>query len=247
VTFTRYPNGVDGKSFFEKRVPPSAPKWLPTVEVPRRSRENAEGPIEFAVISEAAALVWSANLAALELHVPLWRSLKSGAFGPFDLMVFDLDPGAPANMVDCCRVAGYIRNLFEAEGHEIYPKTSGSKGLQLYLRVDPPKKWEEVHEAAHDVAERIERDHRDEVVSRMNKDLRPGKVFIDWSQNYPTKTTIAAYSLRAREAPTASTPVTWEEVEKCEKRANPDLLRFEATDVLDRVNRMGDLFAPLAS
>jgi bifunctional non-homologous end joining protein LigD len=178
--------------------------------------------------------------------VPLWRSLKDGVYGPFDLMVFDLDPGAPANIVDCCRVARYIRDLFEAEGHEVLPKTSGSKGLQLYLRLDPPRKWQEVHETAHDVAEHIERDHRDEVVSRMSKDLRPGKVFIDWSQNHPMKTTIAAYSLRAREAPTASTPVTWEEVAKCEKRGDPDLLRFEATDVLDRVERMGDLFAPLA-
>jgi bifunctional non-homologous end joining protein LigD len=246
VTFTRYPNGVDDKSFFEKHVPNHAPEWLRTALVPRSSRSSEEEPIEFALLQDPAALIWSANLAALELHVPLWRSLEDGKYGPFDQMVFDLDPGAPADIVDCCRVAGWIREIFEAEGQEIYPKTSGSKGLQLYVPVDPPRPWQDVHSTARELAVHVEREHRGEVVSRMSKDLRPGKVFIDWSQNHPMKTTIAVYSLRARETPTVSTPVTWDEVEECEKRGDPELLKFDASAVLERVEKLGDLFAPLA-
>jgi bifunctional non-homologous end joining protein LigD len=248
VTFTRYPNGVEGKSFFEKHVPASAPDWLPTVKVPRssRGRERGEEDIEYCLISEEAALAWSANLAALELHVPMWRSVKEGAYGPFDLMVFDLDPGAPADIVDCCRVAAWLRALLEDQGYDPLPKTSGSKGLQLYMRLDPPREWTEVHAEAKDIAVEIERAHRDLVVSRQRRDLRPGKVLIDWSQNHPAKTTIAVYSLRARPHPTVSTPVTWEEVERCLDEKDPSVLHFEAGDVLDRIAAYGDLFASLA-
>ncbi len=250
VTFTRYPNGVDGKSFFEKHVPKSAPDWLPTVKVPRSSRAaerpGAAGePIEFCLLSEEAALAWSANLAALELHVPLWRSVRDGAYGPFDLMVFDLDPGAPADVVDCCRVAGWLRPLLEEAGYTVFAKTSGSKGLQLYVRLDPPRQWAEVHTEAKELAVEVERAHRDAVVSRQTRALRPGKVLIDWSQNHPAKTTIAVYSLRARPRPTVSTPVTWDEVERCLSAGDPSLLQFEAGEVLERIEAHGDLFAPL--
>jgi bifunctional non-homologous end joining protein LigD len=248
VTFTRYPNGVDGKSFFEKHVPASAPDWLPTVKVPRSSRGagGAEGePIEYCLLSEEAALAWSANLAALELHVPLWRSVVDGEYGPFDLMVFDLDPGAPADIVDCCTVAGWLREVLEADGYRAHPKTSGSKGLQLYVPLDPPRVWTDVHVEARRIAVDVERDHRDLVVSRQRRDLRPGKVLIDWSQNHAAKTTIAVYSLRARARPTASTPVRWDEVEACLEARDPALLQFEAGDVLERIELHGDLFAPL--
>lgn len=246
VTFTRYPNGVEGKSFFEKHVPRRAPDWLPTAKVPRSSRAAHGEFIEYCLLPETAALVWSANLAALELHVPLWRTEADGAYGPFDQMVFDLDPGAPADIVDCCEVAGWLRAVLDGEGLVAYPKTSGSKGLQLYVPLVPPRPWADVHAEARRLATLVERAHRDTVVSRMRRDLRAGKVLIDWSQNHPAKTTVAVYSLRARPRPTVSTPVTWEEVERCRAARDPGVLHFEAADVLTRVDELGDLFAPLA-
>lgn len=200
------------------------------------------------MLCEAAGLVWVANLAALELHVPMWRARRGcRSFGRADLMVFDLDPGEPAGMVECCRVARWLREALAGEGYEAHPKTSGSKGLQLYVRLRPPVPGEVSRETAHRFAREAEQGLPDAVVSKMRKDLRPGKVLVDWSQNHPTKTTVVVYSLRGHPWPTVSTPVRWEEVEACERSGDPDLLVFGPDDVLGRVASTGDLFAPLAA
>jgi bifunctional non-homologous end joining protein LigD len=251
VTFVRFPDGVDGQSFFEKRVPKRAPEWLRSIDVPsgRRAQEGRASagqrvPIHAPAIGDLPSLVWAANRAALELHVPLWRSTHPAEYGPFDQMVFDLDPGAPATIVDCCRVAALlVPSLAEAGHATVLAKTSGSKGLQLYVPLDPARPGGSVREDARAFAAAAERAHGDLVVSNMRRHLRPGKVFIDWSQNVPAKTTVAAYSLRARAWPTVSTPVTMDEVAACAEAGDPDLLRFVAPDVLDRVERLGDLFA----
>jgi bifunctional non-homologous end joining protein LigD len=251
VTFTRFPDGVDAPSFFEKHVKKGAPDWVRTIHVPRNTRDAAEAGgaramIEYVAMDNLASLVWAANLAAIELHVPMWRSAEDGRFGPFDTMVFDLDPGLPATVVECCQVAQWLRE--ELSGHDlavVCPKTSGSKGLQLYVPLDPLQPGEEVRRQAQEIAKRMERDHADLVVAVMRRELRTGKVFIDWGQNHPVKTTIAPYSLRAQPEPTVSTPVTWDEVDACAASGDPGDLRFLASDVLERVDHLGDLFAPL--
>jgi bifunctional non-homologous end joining protein LigD len=251
VTFTRYPDGVDAKSFFEKHVKKGAPEWVRTIRVPRRQRaDGAAGgdhdEIEYPAIADLASLVWAANLAAIELHVPMWRSTVDGAFGAFDTMVFDLDPGAPATIVECCEVAGWLRDALAESGFDVVcPKTSGSKGLQLYVPLDPPRPGDEVRHLARELARTMERAHPGAAVSNMRRDLRVGKVLIDWSQNHPVKTTIAPYSLRAQPRPTVSTPVTWDEVAECAGSGAGERLRFEAADVLARVGAAGDLFAPV--
>jgi bifunctional non-homologous end joining protein LigD len=243
VTFVRYPDGVDGGSFFEKRVPRGAPDWVRSIDVPHSSR-TSEPAIHAPAIADLPSLVWAANLAALELHVPLWRSQRPGEYGAFDQMVFDLDPGPPATIVECCAVAGILAGVLAARGlSTVRPKTSGKKGLQLYVALEPARTPESVREEAMEIAHAAERDHKDLVVAKMHKDLRPGKVFIDWSQNVPAKTTVAAYSLRALAQPSVSTPVTLEEVAACAAGGDPCLLRFGPTAVLARVQRLGDLFA----
>ncbi|HXX90901.1 MAG TPA: hypothetical protein VEI83_11845, partial [Acidimicrobiales bacterium] len=177
VTFTRFPDGVGAPSFFEKHVKKGAPPWLRTVKVPRRSGDagRAVEVIEYAMIEDLASLVWAANLAALELHVPMWRSVRDGSFGDFDTMVFDLDPGAPASMVECCAVARWLHDVLGDAGFEVVcPKTSGSKGLQLYVPLDPRRPGDEVRALAHGLARRLERDHPEAVVSNMRRDLRKG-------------------------------------------------------------------------
>jgi len=255
MTLKRYPDGVDGQSFFAKHAPAGLPDWVRTEEiVSQSSRSRAPGePIEYVVIDDLPTLMWAANLAALELHVPMWRfPARSPGNGqasepapehglPPDLLVFDLDPGAPATIVECCRVAESLRPLLAEADLEALPKTSGGKGLQLYARVSDMNA-EQASALAKDFAERLERDQPRLVVSRMTRSLRPGKVLIDWSQNNGSKTTIAPYSLRAREHPTVSTPVTWDEVGACRKVAD---LFFTAPDVLARVEERGDLFAEL--
>ncbi|HEX9042585.1 MAG TPA: non-homologous end-joining DNA ligase [Trebonia sp.] len=254
MTLKRYPDGVDGQSFFAKHAPAGLPDWVRTGEIETSSsRSKSPGePIEYVVIDDLPALMWAANLAALELHVPMWRFPGHGkgsrsaapehGWTP-DLLVFDLDPGAPANITDCCRVAEALRPVLAEDGLDALPKTSGGKGLQLYARIDDRKLTAEQASAlAKGFAERLERDLPRLVVSRMTKSLRPGKVLIDWSQNNGAKTTVAPYSLRAREHPTVSTPVTWDEVATCR---SPEHLYFTAPDVLARVAEHGDLFAPL--
>jgi bifunctional non-homologous end joining protein LigD len=239
LTLKRYPEGVDGEAFFQKHVTQHRPDWIRTARVPSESsRGRGAGPVTYLVVDDLAALIWAANLAGLELHVPQWRmpDLRRP-----DLLVFDLDPGAPANIVDCCRVAEDLRPLLEAEGFAPLPKTSGGKGLQLYAPISGVTS-EQASDQARAFAERLERDQPGRVVSRMTKVLRTGKVLIDWSQNNGSKTTVAPYSLRARQSPTVSTPVSWAEVQACER---PEQLFFTAETVLDRVERHGDLFAPL--
>ncbi len=235
VTLRRFPNGVDEKSFFEKRCPSHRPEWVPVALGPG----DSGGAIEYCRLDSRAALVWSANMAALEVHAPMARADDIEA--P-TMVVFDLDPGAPADIVDCCEVALWLRDVLDSIGLEVWPKTSGSKGLQLYLPVNRPGLTHEGASAfAQTVAQALEKHHGDRVLSVMRKDLRTGKVFIDWSQNSRHKTTVAPYSLRARPRPTVSTPVTWEEVEACAD-GDADLV-FEADDVLARVDEHGDLFA----
>lgn len=243
VTFVRYPDGVDGGSFFEKRVPRGAPGWVRAIDVPHSSHSD-QPPIHAPAIADLPSLVWAANLAALELHVPLWRSRRPGEYGRFDEMVFDLDPGPPATIVECCVVAGVLVDVLASRGlSTVRPKTSGKKGLQLYAALDPARPWESVRDEAMAIAHAAERDHRDLVVAKMRKDLRPGKVFIDWSQNVPAKTTVAAYSLRALARPSVSTPVRLEEVAACAAGGDPGVLRFGPAEVLARVEQLGDLFA----
>ncbi len=245
LTMRRFPNGVEGKSFFEKHIPSHAPEWVPTVTVPSRDGHEA---IAYAVVNDLPTLAWAANLGNIEFHVPLWhvgrrRKLPASP----DFMVFDLDPGDGTSIVECCVVAGYIMEELEKNGTECFAKTSGSKGLQLYAPAGAKSTWDGVRSRAHDIARKLESDHRDLVVSNMRKSLRPGRVLIDWSQNHPAKTTVAVYSVRAMALPTVSTPVTAEEVRRCAKQKKAHLLVFETSDVLRRVDQLGDLFAPLGT
>ncbi|REE95874.1 non-homologous end-joining DNA ligase [Thermomonospora umbrina] len=239
ATRKRYPDGVDGPSFFEKNAPSHTPDWVRTMNLPTPGSSTGRESLDFVMIDDLPTLVWLANLAALELHVPQWRVGPRGKAHRPDLMVFDLDPGAPATIVDACRVACALRDLLDDDGLPSYPKTSGKKGLHLYV---PVRESDRTSEYAKEAAQRLEAADPDRVVSRMEKRLRKGKVLVDWSQNNPAKTTVAPYSLRAAEEPTVSAPVTWEEVEGCDRPAD---LVFRADDVLTRVEGHGDLLAPL--
>ena len=241
LTFKRYPDGVDAQFFFAKNAPAGTPEWVRTVNLPSPGSTKNRDTINYPVADDLPTLVWAANLAALELHVHMWRvDAKGKPLNP-DLMVFDLDPGAPATIVECCEVAGLVSELLAEDDLVAYPKTSGSKGLQLYVPLDSTSGWQDVHAYARRVAQRLEKEHPKLVVENMKKELRKGKVLVDWSQNNAAKTTICVYSLRARPTPTVSTPVTWDEVQSC-RRA--DDLRFTSADVLARVDELGDLFAP---
>jgi len=238
VTLKRYPEGVDGEAFFQKHVTAHRPDWIRTARVDSESSRARGTSVTYLVVNDLPTLIWAANLAGLELHTPMWRMPH---IREPDLLVFDLDPGAPADIVDCCRVAQALRPLLEAQGLAPLAKTSGGKGLQLYAAISGVTS-EEASEQAKSFAERIEREQPRLAVSRMTKVLRTGKVLIDWSQNNGSKTTVAPYSLRARANPTVSTPVSWDEVSACRKPAD---LFFTADAALDRAERLGDLFAPL--
>ncbi len=241
LTRKRYPDGVDGGAFFEKNAPKTTPDWVRRVRLPSPGSTKDREEIDYVVVDGLPTLVWLANLAALELHVPQWTVGPRGGVRDADLVVFDLDPGAPATVVECCQVAVLLRDELAGDGLRAWPKTSGSKGLQLYVPVRPvPAQRTSAYAKA--LAERLESRHPGLVVSRMRKDLRPGKVLIDWSQNNAAKTTVAPYSLRAREWHWVSTPVTWEELEEVEA---PEDVQFLAGEVLERVDRDGDLLAPL--
>ena len=237
ITLRRYPDGTDRDGFFEKRCPAHRPEWVPVALGPGDRR----GGIEYCRIEEPAAMVWAANLAAIELHAPM---ALSADLGTPRTLVFDFDPGPRTSIVDCCEVALGVRAVLESVGLEGWCKTSGSKGLQLYVPLNTPGV---THEATADfalaVGQVMERQLPGRVTTVMAKVERPGKVFVDWSQNAHHKTTIAPYSLRARHDPTVSTPVRWGEVEEC--ASNRVELRFEAADVLARVAEFGDLFAPV--
>lgn len=240
LTRKRYPDGVDGQVFFEKNAPAGTPDWVRTATLPSPGSSRQRETIDYVVCGDLPTLVWTANLAALELHTHLWRVMrtKDAARAP-DLLVFDLDPGTPATIVECCEVALLLRERLGADGLDPVVKTSGSKGMQLYARAP---RGTDTNAYAKAVAQELERARPDLVVHRMAKDLRPGKVLVDWSQNSPAKTTVTVYSLRARERPTVSTPVTWDEVASCRSAAD---LVFLTDDVLARVTERGDLFAVL--
>ncbi len=239
LTRKRYPNGVDEEFFYEKNAPQHRPDWVKTVPI---WSEGNRRMVHYILANDLPTLVWLANLAAIELHPSL--SLAKDITCP-TLMVFDLDPGPPASIVQCCQVGLWLREIFEHFGLQGFPKTSGSKGLQIYVPLNTPTSYEPTKPFAHALAQLLEHDHSDMVVSDMKKRIRTGKVFVDWSQNDQHKTTVAVYSLRARERPTVSTPVTWEEVERAFKKKDAGLLVFEAGQTVKRVEKMGDLFAPL--
>jgi bifunctional non-homologous end joining protein LigD len=239
ITLKRYPDGVDGFFFYEKQCPSHRPGWIKTAEVPSR---REEGKIDYCLMNDLPALVWAANLADLELHTFLHRA---PAINRPTALAFDLDPGPPADIVLCSRVGLWLRAIFHDAGLQSFPKTSGSKGLQVFVPLNVATTYEKTKAFAHALAERLEREHPDYVVSRMQKSLRQGKVLIDWSQNDEYKTTVNVYSLRARSQPTVSTPVTWREVERVAKNRNANALVFTSDEVLKRVKKHGDLFAPL--
>ena len=241
ITLKRYPDGVNGFFFYEKQCPAHRPKWVKTAKVPA-SRE--EGHIDYCVMNDLPALVWGANLADLELHTFLHRA---PAITRPTALAFDLDPGPPADIVVCCRVALWLKEVFDGLGLKSFAKTSGSKGLQLYVPLNTATTYEKTKTFAHTLAEHLEQEHPETVVSRMQKALRKGKVLIDWSQNDEHKTTINVYSLRAKAHPTVSTPVTWDEVEGCLRRKKAERLFFESDDTIRRVEKLGDLFEPVLS
>jgi bifunctional non-homologous end joining protein LigD len=239
LTLKRYPNGVDSEYFFEKNATKHRPDWVKTA--PIWSEGNSRN-VNYILANDLATIVWIANLAGIELHPSL--SLAKKIECP-TMMVFDLDPGPPADIVQCCQVGLWLREIFERFNLQSFPKSSGSKGLQIYVPLNSPTSYDETKPFAHALARLLEDEHRNLVVSDMKKALRTGKVLVDWSQNDQHKTTIGVYSLRAREKPTVSTPVTWDEVEKTLKKKDAALLRFEADEVLKRVEKHGDLFAPV--
>ncbi|MFI6037077.1 non-homologous end-joining DNA ligase [Streptomyces sp. NPDC051315] len=232
LSFLRYPDGPGGQQFFAKNVPPGTPEWVTTAEVPR-----AEGPSRMVIVQDLASLMWAANLVT-EFHTPQWVIQDPEQA---DRIVFDLDPGAPATVVECCEVALWLRERLAADGIEAYAKTSGAKGLHLLAAVRGASSERVTHYAKR-LAVEAERTMPRLVLHRMTRSLRPGKVFVDWSQNAARKTTATPYTLRARPEPTVSAPVTWEEVEEC---GAPERLVFRAEDVMGRVRDDGDLLAPL--
>ena len=239
LTLKRYPEGVDGMFFYEKSCPKHRPDWVQTAPIWSHGRNDY---IRFCLAQDIPTLVWAANLADLELHTSLSRAKK---IEEPTMMVFDLDPGPPADIVLCCQVAFWLRDIFDRFDLKAFPKTSGSKGLQIYVPLNTPVTYDDTKTFSHALARLLEQEHPDLVVSDMKKTLRTGKVFVDWSQNDEHKTTVNVYSLRAKERPTVSTPVTWEEVEKCLKKKDATLLVFDSAQVLARVAKLGDIFEPV--
>jgi bifunctional non-homologous end joining protein LigD len=234
VTRIRYPNGVDGASFFEKNAPAGVPDWVRTARLPVPGSTKGRQTLDFIVVDSVATLAWLANLAALELHTPQWRLVDHDQPGNPDLLVVDLDPGPPAGLAECCLVAMAAKHRLELDGLAPLAKTSGKKGMQLLAPLEGSQTSDEVSAYAKQVAEDLAEALPDLVTARMAKNLRPGKVFFDWSQNAAAKTTVSAYSLRAADPPTVSAPVSWSEVERGKVRPlSPD-------EVLHRLERDGD-------
>ena len=239
LTMKRYPNGVEGEFFYEKNCPSHRPTWVKTARVWSKGNKRM---MNYCLANDLPTLVWAANLADLELHTSLAR--KRNVAQP-TMMVFDLDPGAPANIVQCCQVGLWLRELLSKMKLKSFAKTSGSKGLQVYVPLNTPVMFDQTKDVSRALAQLLEREHSDLVTSNMSRVLRKGKVFVDWSQNDEHKTTICVYSLRAKEEPTVSTPVTWDEVANCLKKKKADLLKFRSDKTLARVEKMGDLFEPV--
>ena len=238
LTLKRYPNGVDQEFFYEKNCPAHRPKWVQTAAV---WSEHRGRNMHYCLANDLPTLVWAGNLADLELHTSL---AKCHAIERPTMLMLDLDPGLPATIVECCAIGLRLKKLFEDLGLQVFAKTSGGKGLHLCVPLNTPVTYEVTKPFAHAIADRIRDELPDKVVSRMEKALRKGKVFIDWSQNDQHKTTVCVYSLRARERPTVSTPVTWDEVTKTAKKKDPQLLVFDYAAALQRVDKHGDLFKP---
>jgi bifunctional non-homologous end joining protein LigD len=236
LTMKRYPDGVEGDFFYEKNCPGHRPKWVKTAKV---WSEPNQRDIDYCLAQDLPTLVWAANLADIELHTSLSREKSVGR--P-TMMVFDLDPGAPADIVQCCQVGLWLREILQRMNLRSWAKTSGSKGLQIYVPLNTAVTYEQTKGLSHALAEYLEHEHPELVVSKMSKALRKGKVFVDWSQNDEHKTTICVYSLRAREQPTVSTPVTWQEVEQTVKKKDGKRLVFRCDETLARVEKMGDIF-----
>ena len=236
LTLKRYPNGVEGMHFYEKNCPKYRPPWMKTARIWSGGNNKY---MEYCVAADLPTLVWLANLADLELHTSLSRAPEMQR--P-TVIAFDLDPGPPATIVQCCQVGLWVREIFAQFGLEAFAKTSGSKGLQVYVPLNNAVTYEQTKPFARAIARLLEERHPDQVVSDMKKSLRVNKVFVDWSQNDDYKTTVNVYSLRAKDQPTVSTPVTWQEVEQCLKKADPGLLVFTSDQVLQRVEKHGDLF-----
>ncbi len=239
LTMKRYPDGVEGEFFYEKNCPSHRPKWVKTAKV---WSEGNNRTMDYCLAQDLPTLVWAANLADLELHTSLAR--KRDVARP-TMMVFDLDPGAPADIVRCCQVGLWLRDLLAKMKLKSFAKTSGSKGLQVYVPLNTSVTFDRTKDLARSLAQHLETDHADLVTSNMSKAARKGKVFVDWSQNDEHKTTICVYSLRAKEEPTVSTPVAWDEVENCLKKKKADLLKFRSDKTIARVKKMGDLFEQL--
>lgn len=237
LTLKRYPEGVDHEFFYEKQCPSYRPGWVKTARV-----QTTNKIVNFCLANNLSTLVWAANLADLELHTSLSRAPDIEA--P-TMVVFDLDPGLPADIIQCCEVAFWLREKLEKLGLEAFPKTSGSKGLQVYIPLNTKTNYDNTKVFAKNMAEALEREHPDKVVSKMAKVLRKNKVFVDWSQNDVHKTTVCAYSLRAKEQPTVSTPVTWDEVHAALKKKDVKRLTFVSDETLERVEEHGDIFAPV--
>src|SRR5216110_2172640 len=239
LTMKRYSNGVDQPFFYEKNCPSHRPSWVKTAKV---WSEGNQRDMHYCLAQDLPTLVWAANLADIELHTSLAR--KKDVARP-TMMVFDLDPGAPADIVQCCQVGLWLRDLLAGMKLKSFAKTSGSKGLQVYVPLNTAVTYDRTKDLSRALAQHLEGEHVDLVTSNMSKAVGKGKVFVDWSQNDEHKTTICVYSLRAREEPTVSTPVAWDEVENCLKKKNADLLRFRSDQVLARVEKRGDLFEPV--
>lgn len=239
LTMKRYPNGVDREFFYEKNCPTHRPKWVKTAKV---WSEGNNRIMDYCLAQDLPTLVWAANLADLELHTSLAK--KKDVARP-TMMVFDLDPGAPADIVQCCQVGLWLRDLLAKMKLKSWAKTSGSKGLQVYVPLNTPVTFDQTKDLSRALAQYLEHEHPDKVTSNMSKALRKNKIFVDWSQNDEHKTTVCVYSLRAKEEPTVSTPVTWDEVANCLKKKKADLLKFRCEKTLQRVEKNGDLFAPI--
>jgi bifunctional non-homologous end joining protein LigD len=239
LTLKRYPDGVAGGFFYEKRCPSYRPQWIQTATV-WSDRHDSE--IHYCMANDLPSIVWAANLGDLELHTFLAK--QQNVECP-TMIVFDLDPGPPANIVQCAQVAQWLKAELDELKLQSFPKTSGSKGLQIYIPLNTPTTYEKTKPFARAMADRLTNHHPDLVLSKMEKRLRTGKVFVDWSQNDSHKTTVCAYSLRAKEQPTVSTPVTWEEVATALKKQDAQRLTFASADVLKRVEQHGDLFEPV--
>ena len=244
LTLRRWPDGTAAPGFFEKNVARTAPDWVRQVELPVPGSTMNRDTIRYVTVDDLPSLVWVANLAGLELHVPQWRLTETNVPDAPDRLVVDLDPGPPADVLTCCQVALLVRDVLDEVGLPCAPGTSGNKGMQLYAPLDGSLTWSDARRLAQQIAEKLSAEHPRLVLADMSTKARRGKVFIDWSQNHAAKTTISPYSLRGLAVPRVATPLTWDEVETAE---HPSDLRFGPQDVLARVASHGDVLARRAA